>query len=125
MSSRIWGSWPVRSLKRLWRGAVIVIALVVLAVTILITGTSDSAEVAAVSSLFAAFGLTWKGLGATVGKAAAKGEQAVWDAQVDWTIAFQVTVWLDAAARDKRSPLQQWRDWRTRWPAAGVTNADD
>jgi hypothetical protein len=77
----------LRSLRRLWVGAVIVLALVVIGVLILVVGTSNSAITVGAGSLLAAFGLTWKGLGTLLGRAAAQGEQALWDSQVDWTIA--------------------------------------
>jgi hypothetical protein len=111
----------LRSLRRLWVGAVIVLALVVIGVLILVVGTSNSAITVGAGSLLAAFGLTWKGLGTLLGRAAAQGEQALWDAQVDWTIAYRATVTTEPPPPDPRIAhrgrhVETWRAWRARWP---------
>ena len=71
---------------------------------------------AGASSVVAALGLSWKGIGQYLGKAAAKGEQAMWNAQIDWTIAYRATISLA-----KPSPVPRRRPWarlrRTREPA--------
>jgi hypothetical protein len=111
----------LRSLRRIWIVAVIVLALVVLGVLILVIGTSNGAVTAGAASLLAAFGLTWKGLGTLLGRAAAQGEQALWDAQVDWTIAYRATVSTGAPPTATRIEhrgrhVATWRAWRARWP---------
>ena len=47
---------------------------------------------AGITAMFAAFGLTWKGIGEFFGRAAAKGEEQLWDAEIDWAIAYRFTV---------------------------------
>jgi hypothetical protein len=111
----------LRSLRRLWIGALVVVALIVLGVLILVLGKSSSAVTAGAGSLLAAFGLTWKGLGTMLGRAAAQGEQALWDAQVDWTIAYRATVTTAPPAAGTRLAHREhhvdtWRAWRARWP---------
>ena len=46
---------------------------------------------AGIASVIAAFGLTWKGIGEFFGRAAAKGEAQLWDAEIDWAIAHRFT----------------------------------
>ena len=41
---------------------------------------------AGITAVLAAFGLTWKGIGEFFGRAAAKGEEQLWDAEIDWAI---------------------------------------
>jgi hypothetical protein len=111
----------LRSLRRLWIGALLVLALIVIGVLILAIGTTSGAVTAGAGSLLAAFGLTWKGLGTVLGRAAAQGEQALWDAQVDWTIAYRATVATEPPPPDPRIAhrgrhVSTWRAWRARWP---------
>jgi hypothetical protein len=120
----------LKSLPRLWRGALIVLVLIAAAVVFLLVSTSDASLAASATTLIAAFGLTWKGLGATIGKATAKGEQELWDAQLDWAIAYRATVSIDPEPSDPRTQqrqrhLQTFRDWRRRWPELDVTGSDD
>jgi hypothetical protein len=47
---------------------------------------------AGITAVLAAFGLTWKGIGDFFGRAAAKAEEQLWDAEIDWAIAYRFTV---------------------------------
>ena len=86
------------------------------------------------ATLIAAFGLTYKGIGGALGRAAAKGEQALWDAQIDWTIAYRCTIRVDAPGGPK-SPrgrgvdqhVRIWQEWQTRWPdlSSGLASPPD
>src|SRR3954469_23434196 len=40
----------------------------------------------------------WKGIGEYFGKAAARGEQSLWNGQLDWTIAYRATMSLTEPA---------------------------
>jgi hypothetical protein len=85
---------------------------------------SSGSVVAGAGSLIAAFGLTWKSIGEFFGRAAARGEQALWDAQLDWTIAYRCTVgpWPAPAgveaqrAKAIQGHLTTWKQWTSRWP---------
>jgi hypothetical protein len=75
------------------------------------------------TTLIAAFGLTWKAVGEFFGRAAAKAEESLWDAQVDWTIANRCTI--DLATKGVPSVLEEagvnahaatWRAWQEKWP---------
>lgn len=103
----------------------LVLALAAGGVWILLgTETSGSIE-AGVASIIAAFGLTWKGIGEFFGRAAAKGEQHLWDAELDWVIAYRCTALPETpgrfrirnvADRRTRQHLGRYRTWARRWP---------
>jgi hypothetical protein len=97
---------------------------------------SDKAAAGA-TSVVAALGLSWKGIGQYLGKAAAKGEQALWNGQIDWTIAYRATISLakptpmprglgarwkrmrragEPSERRSRSHYEIWQEWLYTWP---------
>jgi hypothetical protein len=104
--------------------AVVVVLLIGLGLVLIFVPDKGDGHVAAgVTSLIAAFGLTWKAIGGFFGRAAAKGEQALWDAQVDWTIAYRCTVPLvepgdgDAKHNRRNDHFATWKAWLERWPS--------
>jgi hypothetical protein len=114
----------VRAIRgRLLPWVLVVAALLVVGVVVLVLSTSASGVTVGATTLIAAFGLTWKGIGGVVGRAAAKGEQALWDAQLDWTIAYRCTISIDELSRPAtrrverlQAHSQTWKDWQRRWP---------
>ena len=109
----------------------IVVVLVLGAVALFVVGSSGSVTAGA-GSLLAAFGLSWKTLGEFVGRAAAKGEQSLWDAQLDWTIAYRCTIgpWppppeLEDTRREAvRRHVTTWSAWTAKWPDADPGSGD-
>jgi hypothetical protein len=100
---------------------IIVIVLVIAGAALLLTSTGSGDVVAGAGSLIAAFGLTWKGIGQYLGRAAAKGEQALWDAQINWTIAYRMTIKDEhvvplADSGRRESHLKEWQSWHQQWP---------
>jgi hypothetical protein len=114
--------------------AVLVVLLAVAGFLLLLF--SDTAAAGA-GTLLAAFGLSWKGIGQYFGKAAAQGEQSLWDGQLDWTIAYRATISLEepgprpmrrrltARRADRKKPSRQrrraghyetWQGWQHDWP---------
>jgi hypothetical protein len=116
-----WRSFQWRLAPWVVLGIVVVLTAVGLA---LILGVSGAGGVTAgAASLIAAFGLTWKGIGEFFGRAAAKAEQALWDAQVDWTLAYRCTLMLDPppareTVRENRTAdhVKTWKRWQQQWP---------
>jgi hypothetical protein len=114
----------VRTLRgRLLLLVVAVLALFGAGIVLLAISSTAGAVTAAITSFVAAFGLTWKGIGQFLGRATAKGEQALWDAQLDWTIAYRCTIRADGTSaadttRDRRldDHVRTWKDWQRRWP---------
>jgi hypothetical protein len=97
---------------------------------------------AGATSVLVALGLSWKGIGQYFGRAAAQGEQALWDGQLDWSIAYRATVSLRdpsgiamrevVFARARRRLRRQrpqrgqehydiWQKWLRTWPDSALT----
>jgi hypothetical protein len=97
--------------------------LIVAGVLVIALVQSKQGLVTGVSSLVAAFGLTWKGIGQFFGDAVAKAEQALWDSELDWTIAYRSTVprvrdqQLPARRRTRRADHYKiYTGWEQKWP---------
>jgi hypothetical protein len=85
---------------------------------------------AGIATVLATFGLTWKGIGEFFGRVAAKGEEQLWDAEIDWAIAYRFTILKnppDASKLKARSKalnidqptqehLQRYTQWKDNWP---------
>jgi hypothetical protein len=85
---------------------------------------------AGITAVLAAFGLTWKGIGGFFGRAAAKGEGQLWDAEIDWAIAYRFTVLRNPPADNQLKPrskeltidqptkehLRRYKQWKKNWP---------
>jgi hypothetical protein len=70
----------------------------------LITQGGSGADVAGVTALVGSIGLTWKGVGSTIGRGLAKLEQPVWNAEVAEVIAVAIT-----RLRPVKAPRWKWR----------------
>jgi hypothetical protein len=85
---------------------------------------------AGIAAVLAAFGLTWKGIGEFFGRVAANGEEQLWDAEIDWAIAYRFTVLRNPPADNQLKPrskklsidkptkehLRRYKQWKTNWP---------
>jgi hypothetical protein len=105
----------LRALRSMWRYLLVILALVVLGVAGIVVWQHTAGSAAGIASLLAAVGLTWKGLGGSLGRAVARVEQPAWDAQVDRAIAYAITHPLpgaliaDAADGTLLAGLRKWR----------------
>ncbi|HET7014735.1 MAG TPA: hypothetical protein VFI65_12540 [Streptosporangiaceae bacterium] len=124
MAGRLWATArQVLARFRLWLIIVIVVALA--GIALIVWGTRGALG-AGIASLVAAFGLTWKGIGEFFGRAAAKGEQELWDAEIDWAIAYRFTILQNAPAgkdlkqlncdQPTKKHLQRYNEWKQTWP---------
>jgi hypothetical protein len=93
-----------RLLRRYWPLIALVLLLFVGGLTYIIIEGSKTAFVAGVSAIVASFGLTWKGVGSTLGAAGAKAELHIWGGEIDTAIADAVTL---LAPQQKRTLLGQ------------------
>ena len=66
----------------------------------LLSQGSSSQLVAGATSVLAALGLTWKGLGGTIGQLAGRLEQPLWGAVLDDAIADAITLLPDNKAEE-------------------------
>jgi hypothetical protein len=78
-------------LKRFWRLLTAAALLLVIGIVLIIVLKDSAGVTAGLASVLASFGLTWKGLGASLGGAVARVEQPAWNAQVDRVIAVAIT----------------------------------
>jgi hypothetical protein len=108
-----------RGLKRFWWLLGIALALLALGIALILLQVSGGIE-AGLATVVASLGLTWKGLGSSLGRAVAKVEQPAWSAQVDRAIAFSITVALpdplikNASDKSLLKELEKWRKDNTR-----------
>jgi hypothetical protein len=115
---------------RALRGQLVVpalLALVLLVAGVLVMVLSDKVAAGA-TSVVVALGVSWKGIGQYFGRAAAQGEQALWNGQLDWSIAYRATISLRdpttigmrdvmfARSRGRRGHYQTWQKWLRAWP---------
>jgi hypothetical protein len=101
--------------------AITVVVLIVVGIAVLIRFHADASGVTAgAASLLAAFGLTWKGIGQFFGHAVATAEQSLWDAQLDWTVAYRATIGPAPAganrAKRRDQHVTRWMSWQKDWP---------
>src|SRR5215471_7875715 len=85
---------------------------------------------AGVATLLATFGLTWKGIGEFFGRAAAQVEDQLWNAEIDWAIAYRFTVLRNPPADNEVKPrsnalnmdqptkehMRRYKQWKKNWP---------
>jgi hypothetical protein len=81
----------VRALSTMWIYLAVIVGLLVLGVIGIVVWQHTAGSAAGIASILTALGLTWKGVGGSLGRAIAKVEQPAWDAQVDRAIAYAVT----------------------------------
>ena len=98
-------------------------------IALIVVGTRGTIG-AGITAVLAAFGLTWKGIGEFFGRVAAKGEEQLWDAEIDWAIAYRFTVLRDLPADNQLKPrskepsidkptkehLRRYKQWKNNWP---------
>jgi hypothetical protein len=83
-----------RALKSGWLQSLAAAAVVlfVLGVVALVLASSTGTVVAGISGVLASIGLTWKGIGGTVGKIVGKLEAPLWGAELDTAITNVITL---------------------------------
>jgi hypothetical protein len=97
------GRFARRALTSRWIWAVALLALVLFGagVYFLLAANGQAGKVAAgASGVLAAVGLTWKGIGGTLGKLVGKLEEPLWGAELDAAITYAITL----SAPPKRKP---------------------
>ncbi len=120
--------------RRFWW--LIAIALVVagIGVYLIILDTKGSVG-AGITAVLASFGVTWKAVGEFFGRAAATGEAQLWDAELDWAIAYRFTVlrnppkasqlrpWSKLLSDDRstKAHLVRYNQLKAKWPDVDLT----
>lgn len=109
----------------------LIVALLVLAggIALIVVGTKGAIG-AGITAVLAAFGLTWKGIGDFFGRAAANAEEQLWDAEIDWAIAYRFTILRHTPDDNQLKPrskelkidqptkqhLRRYNQWKKNWP---------
>ena len=90
---------------------------------------------AGIAAIIAALGVTWKGIGEFFGRVAARGEDYLWDAELDWAIAHRFTLChqlapdaLKALAgipevdKPTAAHVARFSEWKRVWPDVDFTS---
>ena len=108
---------------------IVAVLVVAAGIVLIVIGTRGTIG-AGITALLATFGLTWKGIGDFFGRAAAKGEEQLWDAEIDWAIAYRFTILRNPPADNQLKPrsatptidqptkehLRRYKQWKKNWP---------
>ena len=87
------GALTWRFALKFWYLVLAIAALLAASILFVVEDPNSSAHVAAgLGGLLASLGLTWKGIGGSLGKAASKLERPVWEAALDMQIAEAMTL---------------------------------
>ena len=110
-------------------GLIVAVVLALVGLGLVIWGAKGALG-AGIATLLATFGLTWKGIGEFFGRATAKGEEQLWDAEIDWAIAYRFTILKNPPDASKLKPrsktlnidqptkehLRRYSQWKSNWP---------
>lgn len=108
---------------------IVAVLVAAAAIVLIVIGTRGTIG-AGITALLATFGLTWKGIGEFFGRAAANAEDQLWDAEIDWAIAYRFTVLRHPPADNQLKPrskaltidqptkehLRRYKQWKKSWP---------
>jgi hypothetical protein len=87
-------------LRRFWLLVVLIVALFGGGVALIVATDTDAAVVAGAGTILASLGLTWRGLGRSLGTLAAKLERPLWGAELDTAITQAITLLPREKGRD-------------------------
>jgi hypothetical protein len=104
-----------RALRSRWLQSIAVAAVVlfVLGVVALFLASNTGTVVVGISGVLASLGLTWKGIGGTVGKIVGKLETPLWGAELDTAITDAITL-ANAPTDTTTSSMLSYADRRAR-----------
>jgi hypothetical protein len=68
-----------------------IVALFVIGVVVIAASNTGGGDVAGAAAILASLGVTWKGIGASMGTAASRAEQPLWHAEIDTVIYERIT----------------------------------
>jgi len=108
---------------------IVAVLVVAAGIVLIVIGTRGTIG-AGITALLATFGLTWKGIGDFFGRAAANAEGQLWDAEIDWAIAYRFTILRNPPADNQLKPrsatptidqptkehLRRYKQWKKNWP---------
>jgi hypothetical protein len=90
--------WTV--LRRFWFLVLVIVALFAGGVALIVVTGTDAAVVAGAGTILASLGLSWRGLGRSLGGLAGKLERPLWGAEIDVAITRAITLLPREKGRD-------------------------
>jgi hypothetical protein len=90
--------WTV--LRRFWFLVLVIVALFAGGVALIVVTGTDAAVVAGAGTILASLGLSWRGLGGSLGGLAGKLERPLWGAEIDVAITRAITLLPREKGRD-------------------------
>jgi hypothetical protein len=119
-----------RQIVARFKAWLIVIVLVAAGGIVLIVIGTKGTLGAGITAVLATFGLTWKGIGEFFGRATANAEEQLWNAEIDWAIAYRFTTLQHPPADKQLKPrskaptidqptkehLRRYKQWKKTWP---------
>jgi hypothetical protein len=81
-----------RFLRRFWLAALLVFALFALGLASILLLSRNGSTVAGIGAIVASLGLTWKGVGSSLGNLAGHVESPLWEAEIDSAIVEAITL---------------------------------
>jgi hypothetical protein len=87
-------------LRRFWLLVLAIVALFGGGVALIVVTDTDAAVVAGAGTILASLGLTWRGLGRSLGTLAAKVERPLWGAELDTAVKQAITLLPREKGRD-------------------------
>ena len=87
-------------LRRFWVLVIVIAALFGGGVALIVATDTDAAVVAGAGTILASLGLTWRGLGRSLGTLAAKVERPLWGAEIDTAVTQAITLLPREKGRD-------------------------
>jgi hypothetical protein len=95
------------ALRPVW--PVLALAALMLAGGVALLVFTDVGDAVGVTTLIASFGLSWKAVGGTLGRLAARLEAPLWNAELDAAVCQAITLGLPCDPKDKPRTLRQLR----------------
>ena len=128
MAGKLWQT-AGQVVARFKVGLIVAVLVAAGGIVLIVMGTERTIG-AGITAVLAASGLTWKGIGEFFGRAAAKAEQQLWDAEIDWAIAYRLTMLRNpprdsqlrprskALTMDKptKEHMRRYKQWKKNWP---------
>ena len=93
-------------LKHYWWLAGLIVVLFVGGIALILLGGNTRSIAAGAGTIVASLGLTWKGVGASLGTAAVKLEEPLWGAQLDAAICARITKLPTAPSKPVSAPTK-------------------
>jgi hypothetical protein len=128
VAGKLWQT--ARQVVARFKAWLIVVVLIAAGGIVLIVIGTEGTIGAGITAVLATFGLTWKGIGEFFGRTAAQAEKQLWDAEIDWAIAYRFTILRHPPADSELKPrskalaidqptkehLRRYKRWKKTWP---------